>query len=64
MVGSDIKPENFELAARVVARYGQGSDAEKVKVYILVPDDDIKIMNIKPVSVEQVYEEWHVRLRC
>ncbi|MDO7667443.1 MAG: tRNA (5-methylaminomethyl-2-thiouridylate)-methyltransferase, partial [Pseudomonadota bacterium] len=60
MVDGDIKPVDFELAAGVVARYGQGRDAKKVKVHILVPGEDIKIMNIKPLSVEQVDEEWHV----
>jgi tRNA-specific 2-thiouridylase len=60
MVDGDIKPEDFELAAGVVARYGQGRDAEKVKVHIFVPGKDIKIMNIKPLSVEQVNEDWHV----
>jgi len=60
MVDGDIKPVDFELAAGVVARYGQGRDAEKVKVHILVPGEDIKIMNVKPLSVEQVDEEWHV----
>jgi tRNA-specific 2-thiouridylase len=60
MVDGDIKPEDFELAAGVVARYGQGRDAEKVEVHIFVPDEDIKIMNIKPLSVEQVNEDWHV----
>lgn len=60
MVDGDIKPEDFELAAGVVARYGQGRDAEEVEVHIFVPGQDMKIMKIKPLSVEQVNEDWHV----
>lgn len=60
MVDGDIKSEDFELAAGVVARYGQGRDAEQVEVHISVPGEDVKIMSIKPLSVEQVNEEWHV----
>ena len=60
MVDGDIKPEDFELAAGVVARYGQGRDAEEVEVHIFVPGEDMKIMKIKPLSVEQVNEDWHV----
>ncbi|HDY85626.1 MAG TPA: hypothetical protein ENH74_08110 [Methylophaga sp.] len=60
MVDGDIKPEDFELAAGVVARYGQGREAEQVEVHISVPGQDVKIMNIKPLTVEQVNEEWHV----
>ena len=60
MVDGDIKPEDFELAAGVVARYGQGRDAEQVEVHIFVPSEDTKIMNIRPLPVEQVNEDWHV----
>ena len=60
MVDGDIKPEDFELAAGVVARYGQGRDSEKVEVHISVPGEDVRIMSIKPLSVEQVNEDWHV----
>lgn len=60
MVDGDIKPEDFELAAGVVARYGQGRDAEEVEVHIFVPGEDMKIMKIKPLSVEQVNKDWHV----
>ena len=60
MIDGDIKPEDFELAAGVVARYGQGRDAEQVEVHITVPGEDVKIIKIKPLSVEQVDEDWHV----
>jgi tRNA U34 2-thiouridine synthase MnmA/TrmU len=60
MVDGDIKTDDYELAAGVVARYGQGRDSEQVKVHISVPGQDVKIMSIKPLSIEQVNEDWHV----
>lgn len=60
MVDGDIKPEDFELAAGVVARYGQGRDADQVEVHITVPGEAVKIMSIKPLTFEQVDESWHV----
>jgi len=60
MVDGDIKPEDYELAAGVVARYGQGRDAEKVEVQISVPNQEPQLLMIKPLAAEQVSEGWHV----
>ena len=60
LVDGDINPEDYELAAGTVARYGQGRDASQVEVQIAVPGQDVQMMNIKPLSTEQVLEEWHV----
>ncbi|NOQ93801.1 MAG: tRNA (5-methylaminomethyl-2-thiouridylate)-methyltransferase [Methylophaga sp.] len=60
MVDGKIQTEDYELAAGIVARYGQGRDAEEVKVEISVPGQDVQTLNIKPLSIEQVLEEWHV----
>ncbi|MBL1321266.1 MAG: tRNA (5-methylaminomethyl-2-thiouridylate)-methyltransferase [Methylophaga sp.] len=60
MVDGDIKAEDFDLAAGIVARYGQGRDAEQVEVEISVPGEDKQTLQIKPLSVEQVNKEWHV----
>ena len=60
MIDGKIMPEDYELAAGVVARYGQGRDAEEVKVEISVPGEEVQTINIKPLTTEQVLEEWHV----
>ncbi len=60
MVDGDLKPENYEFAAGIVARYGQGRDAEQVEVEIAVPGEQKKILYIKPLSAQQVSAEWHV----
>ncbi|NOQ81623.1 MAG: hypothetical protein GQ548_03755 [Methylophaga sp.] len=60
MVDGKIEPEDYELAAGIVARYGQGRDAEEVRVEISVPGEEVQTINIKPLTIEQVLEEWHV----
>jgi len=60
MVDGKIEPEDYELAAGIVARYGQGRDAEEVRVEISVPGEEVQTINIKPLTVQQVLEEWHV----
>jgi len=60
MVDGEITADNYDLAAGIVARYGQGRDAEVVKVEISVPGQEVQTLDIKPLSIEQVLEEWHV----
>lgn len=60
MIDGNIKAEDYDLAAGIVARYGQGRDAEQVDVEISVPGEDKQLLHIKPLSAEQVSAEWHV----
>ena len=60
MVDGNIMSEDYELAAGIVARYGQGRDAEEVSVEISVPGQDIQTLKIKPLRTEQVLENWHI----
>ena len=60
IVDGDIKPEDIELAAGVVARYGQGRDAEQVEVEVSVPGEEKQTIKITPLLIEQVPEDWHV----
>ncbi|MFW5426592.1 MAG: tRNA (5-methylaminomethyl-2-thiouridylate)-methyltransferase [Methylophagaceae bacterium] len=60
MIDGELKPEDYNLAAGIVARYGQGRDADQVEVEISVPGEDKLTTQIKPLSSEQVSVEWHV----
>jgi hypothetical protein len=60
LVDGEIKPEDYSLAAGVVARYGQGRDADNVEVELSVPGQEIQTMNIKPLSSDEVSKDWHV----
>ncbi len=51
--------EDFELAGRIMARYGQGRDADLVTVAIRDGDEEREIQ-VKPLSVDEMPEEWFV----
>ncbi len=48
------------LAAKIVARYGQGRSANKVKISIRQPDGLTRLLDVKPLSPEHLRQEWHV----
>ncbi len=60
MIDGDIVPEDYDLAAGIVARYGQGRDADQVEVELSVPGEEPQILHIKPLTAEQVNKDWHV----
>ncbi|PCJ32339.1 MAG: tRNA (5-methylaminomethyl-2-thiouridylate)-methyltransferase [Gammaproteobacteria bacterium] len=60
MIDGDIDSDDFEFVAGIVARYGQGRDAEEVSVEFAMPDQDKKTLKIKPLSTDEVLKEWHV----
>ncbi|MDH5444399.1 MAG: tRNA (5-methylaminomethyl-2-thiouridylate)-methyltransferase, partial [Gammaproteobacteria bacterium] len=58
--GKDISDEDIELAARIVARFGQGKTAEQVTVEAKQPDGNIKEYTVEPMPPTQMPEEWYV----
>ncbi len=49
--------EDLELAARIVARYSQGRDADTVEVKA-VSDDEERLLTIVPLKPHQIPPEW------
>ena len=60
LIDGDIEPEDYEHAASIVARYGQGRDADSVEMTFTIPKTGVQNLNIQPLTTEQVSEEWHV----
>ena len=60
LIDGDITPEDHEHAASIVARYGQGRDADEVEMTFTVPGQPVQNLHITPLSTEQVSEDWHV----
>ena len=51
--------EDFELAGRILARYGQGRDADRVTVTIKTGNEESEIQ-VKPLPADQIPREWLV----
>ena len=58
--GKDITDEDIELAARIIARFGQGKAADEVTVQATLPDGNIKEYTEEPMPPTQIPDEWYV----
>lgn len=60
LVDGQLSEDDYLQVAGIVARYGQGREADEVEVSITSPEKATETVKIKPFSAEQVQEEWHV----
>ncbi len=51
---------DLQLAARLVARYSQGRDAEQVRITIADPDGQSHSLDVKPLTDRDIPQEWYV----
>jgi tRNA-specific 2-thiouridylase len=60
LLDGSASTEDVVLAARLVARYGQGRDAESVTVSVVRPDGSGEVLTVTPARPEEVPDAWHV----
>jgi tRNA U34 2-thiouridine synthase MnmA/TrmU len=60
LVDGETSDEELQYAARIVARFSQGRDADKVTVKITRKDGDEKILDVPPMPPSEVKQEWYV----
>lgn len=51
---------DLELAARLLARYSQGKQAERVTVQITDLDGQQRTVSVQPLTPEQIPQEWYL----
>lgn len=52
--------EDLLLAGRITARYGQGRDADKVRIAIREKGKDERIVEVSPMPAEEIPDKWFV----
>lgn len=57
--GSPTK-RDLEVAASIVARYGQGRNAETVVMSIKPPQGELQELSVQPMPPDKIPEAWHV----
>lgn len=60
LIDGEPSEEDLQLAARIVARYGKGRNAEQVTVEIHWPNGESREVQVVPIPPQQVKEEWMV----
>ncbi|NOQ34644.1 MAG: tRNA (5-methylaminomethyl-2-thiouridylate)-methyltransferase, partial [Methylococcaceae bacterium] len=58
--GEDISAEDLTLAAQIIARYGQGREAEKVEVEVRLLDGQTRHLSVKPLLADEIPQEWFI----
>ena len=51
---------DMHLAARIVARYSQGRDAESVSLQIRQPGGSGEVLTVAPLPAGEIQQEWHL----
>jgi tRNA U34 2-thiouridine synthase MnmA/TrmU len=60
LIDGDFEAEDFALAAGIVARFGQGREADEVEVKVTLPDAGEQLVKTAPMTKEFVRQEWYV----
>lgn len=60
LVDGSLSEDEYELAAGIVARFGQGRSAEEVELDISVPGQERQSLKTRPLSSDEILQEWYV----
>lgn len=60
LIDGEVGEDDLALAGQILARYGQGRDAEQVEVTIRDRAGAERNIFVKPLPAEQIREEWFV----
>ena len=60
LIDGDPSAEDLHVAAQIVARYGQGRDAEQVDVLVRDLAGNESTIQVKPLGVDELPKEWFV----
>jgi len=60
MIEGEASEEDLKLAASIVARYGQGRDADQVAVYVKNLQGEELSFNVVPMSQDDIPANWYI----
>ncbi|GBE45845.1 hypothetical protein BMS3Bbin11_00938 [bacterium BMS3Bbin11] len=60
LIDGEPDDEDIELAARLVARFCSGRDADSVTVSVLQKNGDTKDIEVKPLTADEIPQGWYV----
>ena len=60
LIDGEADDEDLELAARLVARFSSGREADLVTVEVMQKNGESKKLEVKPLSSEDIPKEWYV----
>jgi tRNA U34 2-thiouridine synthase MnmA/TrmU len=60
LIEGEVAAGDFELAARIAARFGQGRNADSVSFRAVMADGSERLLSVVPLSPNQVPRVWYV----
>jgi len=60
LLDGTVDDGDVELAAKIVARFSQGRDADNVEVEVAELGEVIKSVSVKPFAIDEIQEAWRV----
>ncbi len=60
LVDGELSDEDLSFASRIAARFSQGRDAENVTVKVTRKNGEEKTIDIKPMPVSEIQQEWYI----
>ena len=60
LIDGDTSFEDLEIASRIVARFSQGRDEQRVTVKITFANGDEKTLDVLPMPVSDIKQDWYV----
>ncbi len=60
LIDGQVDEAELELAARLVARYSQGRDAEQVQLELRTPGGTTRTLTVSPLQPHEIPEAWHL----
>ncbi len=60
LIEGEVAAGDFELAARIAARFGQGRNADSVSFRAVMADGSERLLSVVPLPPNQVPRDWYV----
>ena len=60
LIDGQADESDIEFATRIVARYGQGKNADSITAEVRFPDGQLKELTVAPFAADDIDPEWHV----
>jgi len=60
LLDGEVSDEDIELAARLVARYSQGKQADRVELTVTRLDGSQHQLSVQPLGADEIPQEWYI----
>ena len=60
LIDGSVNADDVELAARLIARFSKGKDAERVQIEVTDEQGATRMLDVAPLSGDDVPQAWYL----